>query len=270
MEEPEHHLHRSSMDDQTKTKYTPVTHVIFELDGILLDTFEIQKKRLNHVFFTKRGIKIKPESWYTIQGQSDEDQINVLYDEYCLKKFPRRIRESPHTLLNEYRSGTMLDYLLCDIMPGARRLVSHLKHFDIPMAICSSTTPQFYSKKIRNHYQFFDCNFHHATLLGITTPNGKPSSDLHIQCARDFNPEDPPQLSKCLAFEASMAGTAAAITSDMQVVMVPNSFLMGSKLMKYPTIAIRHLDDFIPEMFGLPPYCECANSKQINEIVRTY
>jgi pseudouridine 5'-phosphatase len=54
-------------------------------------------------------------------------------------------------------------------------------------------------------------------------------------------------------FEDAPNGVQGALSANMQVVMVPADYI-SDELKAKATMAIKSLEDFKPELFGLPPF----------------
>ncbi|KAG3270958.1 pseudouridine-5'-phosphatase isoform X2 [Ictidomys tridecemlineatus] len=177
----------------------PVTHIIFDMDGLLLDTERIRSGVL--------------------------EEICGRYE----KKYTWDVKSL--------------------IMPGAEKLIHHLLKHNIPIAVGTSSESASFEMKTRRHKEFFRL-FNHI-VLGDDVKNGKPDPEIFLTCARRFLP--PPAPEKCLVFEDAPNGVEAALAAGMQVVMVPDENL-SPDLTRKATLVLRSLQDFQPELFGLPAY----------------
>ncbi|KRT83861.1 hydrolase, partial [Oryctes borbonicus] len=138
------------------------------------------------------------------------------------------------------------------LMPGIQKLVAHFKKHNIPMAIATSGGKEISLIKTKNYPDVFSCISH--TIYGSSDPevkNGKPHPDIYLICAAKF--PNPPPPEKCLVFEDAPNGVTGALRANMQVIMVPAPDV-SEELRKPATLVLKSLEDFKPELFGLPAY----------------
>ncbi|XP_012148943.1 pseudouridine-5'-phosphatase isoform X2 [Megachile rotundata] len=139
-----------------------------------------------------------------------------------------------------------------NLMPGAERLLRHLKEHNVPFALATSSNKENFALKTQRWTHVFDL-FNHKVLGGSDpdVADGKPAPDIFLVAAKRFS--DNPDPSMCLVFEDAPNGVKAALSAGMQVVMVPDPMLPKNYI-ENPTLVINSLEEFQPEVFGLPPY----------------
>ncbi|ODN05795.1 Pseudouridine-5'-phosphatase [Orchesella cincta] len=175
---------------------------------------------------------------------SAEAVVNKCNLPISVDQFVEEIESMYESVFNEY----------IEFLPGAEKLVKHLKDNKIPIAIATSSKNSTFKLKSKHHGKFFEL-FHHI-VRGSDDPdvkNGKPAPDIFLIAASRFDADSLPQSMKnVLVFEDSANGVRAGIAAGMQVVWVPAECTDTSTATA--TLIVPSLEQFDPTLFNLPPY----------------
>ncbi|XP_034099600.1 probable pseudouridine-5'-phosphatase isoform X1 [Drosophila sulfurigaster albostrigata] len=221
-----------------------VTHCIFDMDGLLLDTetlytlaaqMVLDPYGKTYTFEAKQqlmGLQTRPMAEFMVKYYD----LPISWEEYAKQQL-----ENTRTLMGDAK-----------LMPGAERLLRHLHANKVPFALATSSGAEMVELKTRKHRELFDL-FNHRVCGSSDkeVKNGKPAPDIFLIAADRF--ADKPEPANCLVFEDSPNGVTAGESAGMQVIMVPDSRLSPDRC-SHATQVLSSLEDFQPELFGLPPF----------------
>ncbi|XP_055677879.1 probable pseudouridine-5'-phosphatase isoform X2 [Lutzomyia longipalpis] len=226
-----------------KMGFRKVTHVIFDMDGLLLDTEGIYEGTVRDILrsFSKTYTR---ELRYKVLGTTEQKTVEIIINDLNLPithaEFHRKFLDiSNQRLVN------------APFLRGAEKLVRHLHDNKIPIALATSSSKESTDVKTAQHKALFDL-FHHKVMgsSDADVKNGKPAPDIFLVAASRF--PDNPSPENCLVFEDAPNGVKAARSAGMQVVMVPDEHI-GEDQKKEATVVLKSLEDVKLEDFGLPP-----------------
>jgi pseudouridine-5'-monophosphatase len=188
----------------------PSTHVLFDLDGVLLDTERLYTEATQAIV----GRFGKTFTWAIKRDAMGRDAhvsarivlerlgVPLTSDEFLAER------------------GPLLEALVarCQAMDGAETFVRALVARGVPVAVATSSERRLYELKVRSH-PWFD-------LFGVVVCGDdprvsakKPAPDIFLVAARDLGAEP----RRCLVFEDSLAGVEAALAAGMRVVALPDA-----------------------------------------------
>ncbi|XP_017063331.1 probable pseudouridine-5'-phosphatase isoform X1 [Drosophila eugracilis] len=221
-----------------------VTHCIFDMDGLLLDTerlYTVATEMILEPYGKPYPFEVKEQA----MGLQTEPLAKFMVEYYDLpiswEEYARQQRANTEILMRN-----------AQLMPGAERLLRHLHANKVPFCLATSSGADMVELKTNEHRELFSL-FNHK-VCGSTdkeVANGKPAPDIFLVAASRFSVA--PKASDCLVFEDSPNGVTAGNSAGMQVVMVPDPRLSQEKT-SHATQVLGSLADFKPEQFGLPPF----------------
>ncbi|XP_074033546.1 probable pseudouridine-5'-phosphatase [Leptinotarsa decemlineata] len=223
-------------------QFKKVTHVIFDMDGLLIDSESIYDEIISEIL-AQFGKEYTDDCKLKVLGTTQIDTAKIVLKE---SQIPLTLEE----FLKQFRKATQIALQNPVMMPGARELVKHLYKNEIPIAVATSSSQELMELKTKPHQDVFKL-FHHI-VCGSTdkeVKNGKPAPDIFLICASRF-PENP-DPANCLVFEDAPNGVKGASRAGMQSVMVPAPYI-PQELRKNATVVLDSLKEFKPELFGLP------------------
>lgn len=228
----------------SRSAFRKVSHVIFDMDGLLLDTEPIYE-RMVAMITKEHGSPYPKDVRMKVMGTTEQRTGQIVIEDL---KLPITVPQFLHRLTELSRVQLQSPPLL----RGAERLVRHLHKNNVPIALATSSGKDMVEVKTEKHMELFSL-FNHK-VMGSTDPDvkeGKPAPDIFLVAAKRF--ADAPAPDQCLVFEDAPNGVRAAKLAEMQVVMVPDEH-MKPDLSKEATLVLKSLMDFKPELFGLPPF----------------
>ena len=208
-----------------------ITHVIYDMDGLLIDTESLNEK-INGEIVQRYGKTFTTEIKIAIAGttaiNSAKTIINIL-------QIPLTVEE----YLAERNKLLYPLYSKAPTFPGAIALVQNLAKNNIPQAIATSSSRKNFDLKTVNHQDWLK----HIDLIicgdDSEIDNGKPAPDIFLLTAKRSNA----QPKNCLVFEDSLSGMQAAIAAGMSVVVVPDP-LFDKKLFDPADLVLDSLAQF--------------------------
>ncbi|CAG8482294.1 9346_t:CDS:10, partial [Scutellospora calospora] len=197
----------SVKENNGKTDEVAITHCIFDMDGLLLNTEEIYYEVTSEIlarFGKTYSLELRSRSLGLRQQESavllvNETGIDITADEFRKERHEKNLERFP----------------FAKPMPGVMRLVAHLKKHKIPIAVATSSNRESFNVKASNNKELFDMFDSITCGDDANVKNGKPAPDLFLTACEGIG--NPPK-NQCLVFEDAINGIKAAKNANMKVV----------------------------------------------------
>lgn len=184
--------------------------VIFDLDGVMIDTDYIQSQAFEKVL-ADHGIKPKKNEHGTvhISGASTPETWELLKKEYGFDADTEYLTRKKRRIVMDILAGELTP------LPGLLELLEDLSSYDIKVAIATSAQRERLELVVD---KLGIKEYIYTSVSADDIKRGKPSPDTYIEAAKrlGIKPEN------CIVFEDAEVGVEAAKTAGMKVIAVPH------------------------------------------------
>ena len=194
--------------------YTAITAVVFDLDGVLLDSEQLWDE-VREDLARERGGRWHDRAQADMMGMSSPEWSRYMHDVIGLTESPDAINaEVVRRLLARYRESLPL-------VVGAVEVVERLSA-RWPLGLASSSNREVIDAVLdaAGIAERFT-----ATVSSEEVAHGKPAPDVYLEAARRLG-ANPTQ---CVAIEDSRNGIRSAHAAGMRVIAIPNAHFPPSE-----------------------------------------
>jgi len=210
--------------------------VIFDLDGLLLDTERLAFAAFRSVCSAFHAGDLSRVYMKCLGTNADmgtailKDGLKGIadFDDFSL------------AWANEYKQLTEGRPL--PLKKGVEELLGHIEKMGKPMAVATSSAYERARAKLQHSgiLHFFD-----HIVGGDQVQRSKPDPEIYLKAASALLSEP----SRCLAFEDSENGVKAAVAAGMTVVQIPDLVFPDEKLLALGHIVLESLADILEYKF---------------------
>jgi len=176
----------------------PLKAVLFDMDGVIVDTEPIHKKAYFKMF-ESFGADVDEELYSTFAGASTRKVCNTVIDRFGLTAAVENLEEVKRTFFKEY----FYNDSEFDMVPGVRELIAHYYENNIKMVLATSAS----HATIDMVFERFDLKrFFKDVISGTDLKESKPNPEIFLKAA-ELSGES---AKECMVIEDSTNGITAA------------------------------------------------------------
>lgn len=216
---------------------TEFSAILFDMDGLLLDTESIALKLLKETV-EKFGFDWSDDIGIQMIGRNADDGDTLLASHYGAGFSVVEIRVA---FLKTYR-----DYLIDNGVPlksGATELLKELKSSKVPCALVTSSRKKLTDLKLQGAGI---AGYFQTVICGDEVKYGKPNPECYLLAAHKLATES----GKCLVLEDSAPGIEAGLAADMTAWCVPDKTPLPVEFQARGVVVLGSLNEVRQRLFG--------------------
>lgn len=184
---------------------TQVAGILWDMDGVLVDTGELHFKSWT-ITFSHYGFSYSRELFNETFGMTGAEMIKHAVGEAYTPETDQSIIQEKETIFRNSIHGVI------ELLPGVEELLHEFNRAHIPQAVASSAPQENVDAildelEIRRHFQ---------AIVSATNMPGKPDPSVFLAAAEALNA--PP--SGCIVIEDAIPGVEAARRAGMKCIAV--------------------------------------------------
>jgi beta-phosphoglucomutase len=179
--------------------------VIWDMDGVLIDTMELHFKIWQQVF-SEYGVEFARQDFNQYFGTTNLETIQTVFGNKLSNEAARELAEKKQLVFEEKAVNE------AELIPGALQWLQFFFDRGIPQAVASSNTQPFIEKMAahKNIRQFFE------VLVSAEGLASKPDPAVFLESARLINVNP----NSCIVFEDAVAGVEGAKRAGMKCIAI--------------------------------------------------
>nr|XP_009621059.1 (DL)-glycerol-3-phosphatase 2-like [Nicotiana tomentosiformis] len=166
--------------DASSARKASITHVIFDMDGLLLDT-EIFYTEVQEIILARYNKTFDWSLKAKMMGKKAIEAARVFVEETGISD-----SLTAEDFLVEREEMLQKMFPTSDLMPGSSRLIHHLHANGIPICVATGTHTRHFDLKTQRHGELFSLMHHIVRGDDPEVKQGKPSPDIFLAAANRF------------------------------------------------------------------------------------